>query len=62
MEKRFTAKHLIFDNIPDKSFSETNPPTWLLNAEYNWWYEKYVLTLLRGHSIKSDFWEITRTR
>ena len=61
--KQFKMTSLFFSHIPDAKpeyFDEHLPPWWLNHKENRWWFDKHVLTLDVGHSVKSDFQEIKR--
>jgi hypothetical protein len=58
--KQFELQHLFFDDKGPESFSTDTPPKWLVSREYKWFWEKHVLTLEVGGSIKTDFNKITR--
>ena len=55
--KKFRMSHLFFDNV-SSTFTESDPPGWLASKVYKWWWEKYILKLNNGESIKSDFQKI----
>ena len=61
VSKTFRMEHLFFESSPAEQFDECNPPEWLVNDAYKWWWIKHVLPLEVGASIKSDFRKITRT-
>lgn len=61
-QKSFSMTHRFLSNAPEETFTEDNPPSWLLHKWFKWWYEGYVLALPVGQSIMSDFREITRIR
>ncbi len=56
---KFEMTHNFFPDLMER-FDETNPPSWLVSREFDWWYKDYVLVLKVGESIKSDFRKITR--
>lgn len=56
---KFHMTHIFFDS-ETVTFTKEDPPSWLLDNAYNWWYEGFVLKLDVGKSIESDFQKITR--
>ena len=56
--KTFEMTHLFFSC--EETFTEENPPQWLISSGFKWWYEGYVLKLEIGESIDSDSRRISR--
>jgi len=54
----FEMTHSIFGSM--KTFTEDNPPEWLVGKEYKWFWDDYVLKLSVGDGIETDFQEIRR--
>ena len=56
--KKFKMEHKLFGTVVD--FDELDPPLWLTNREYAWFFEGYVLTLTVGCDVETEFNKITR--
>jgi len=59
--KLFKMKHLFFTDRCS-TFTEINPPTWIIHRDNHWWWQEHVLTLDIGKSIDSSFNRITRVK
>lgn len=53
--------HLIFTDDPAVTFTQDDPPEWLVHPENKWWWTEWVLSLKVDESIESDFRKIRRT-
>lgn len=58
MTKTFKMTHLVFNST--KTFTEDDPPSWVVNKENTWWWKDIVLTLEVGETADSDFHTILR--
>lgn len=61
MIKEFAMTHLIFTDDPAVTFTQDDPPEWLVHPENKWWWTEWVLSLKVDESIESDFRKIRRT-
>jgi hypothetical protein len=56
----FEITHSIFDT--KETFTEDDPPSWLVSKECLWFWDGHVKTLAVGDSIETDFREIRRIK
>jgi len=57
--KKFKMIHHIFENSLEY-FTDESPPKWLIDREFKWFYDGYVMKLEVGNSVDTDFRKIER--